>query len=42
MKAIETNTAIAEISNSILNIVSRKFTNLILDQMTEIKHQIHV
>lgn len=41
MKAIDTNVRIAELSNSFLNIAYRKFPNLILDQLSWVKHYIH-
>lgn len=42
MKVIDENLLIAEFTNSLLNIISRKFPNLILDQMTLTKHHIHL
>ena len=42
MKAIDTNVQIAELTDSFLNVAYRKFPNLILDQMTAIKHHIHL
>jgi hypothetical protein len=42
MKAITEDIQIAELTDSFLNIVYRKFPNLILDQMTLTKHHIHV
>ncbi|MEW6491794.1 MAG: YaaC family protein [Cyanobacteriota bacterium] len=41
MKVIDENVQIAELTDSLLNIVYRKFPNLILDQMTETKHYVH-
>ena len=38
MRAINENIQIAELTDSLLNIVYRKFPNLILDQMTRTKH----
>jgi len=42
MKAIDTNSQIRELTNSLLNIAYRKFPNLILDQLTNTKHHIHI
>jgi hypothetical protein len=42
MKAINENIQVAELTDSFLNIVYRKFPNLILDQMTLVKHHIHI
>lgn len=42
MNAIEKNIQITEVTNSLLNIIYRKFPNLILDQMTWIKHYVHI
>lgn len=41
MKVIDENVQIAELTDSLLNIIYRKFPNLILDQMTETKHYVH-
>jgi len=41
MKAIDENVRIAELTDSLLNVIFRKFPNLILDQMTWIKHYVH-
>ena len=42
MKTIDTNIAVSELTDSLLNSVYRKFPNLILDQMTSVKHFIHL
>lgn len=42
MKAIDENVQIAELTDSLLNIIYRKFPNLVLDQMTWIKHYVHL
>ena len=42
IKAIDENVQIAELTDSLLNIVYRKFPNLILDQMTWTKHYVHL
>lgn len=41
MKAIDENIKIAELIDSILNIIYRKFPNLILNQMTLTKYYVH-
>jgi len=41
MKLIKLNIPFREFSDTILRVIERKFPNLILDQMTEIKHFIH-
>lgn len=41
VRAIEKNVSIAEITDTFLNMVQRKFPNLILDQLTEVKHHIY-
>jgi hypothetical protein len=41
MKVIDENVQIVELTDSLLNIIYRKFPNLILDQMTETKHYVH-
>ncbi len=40
MKAIE-NSRLAELTDFMLNIIHKKFPNLILDQMTETRHYVH-
>ena len=42
MKAIDENVQIAELTDSLLNIIYRKFPNLILDQMIRVKHYVHL
>jgi hypothetical protein len=42
MRAIDENVQIAELTDSLLNIIYRKFPNLILDQMTWVKHNVHL
>lgn len=42
MKVIDENVRIAELTDSLLNIIYRKFPNLILDQMTQVKHYVHL
>jgi hypothetical protein len=42
MKVIDENVKIAELTDSLLNIIYRKFPNLILDQLTGCKHYIHL
>jgi hypothetical protein len=42
MKTIDQNVQIVEVVDTFLNIVYRKFPNLILDQMTGTKHVIHL
>jgi hypothetical protein len=42
MRTIDENVQIAELTDSLLNIIYRKFPNLILDQMTWIKHYVHL
>lgn len=39
---IDHNVGIAEFTDSLLNVIQRKFPNLILDQMTSTKHHIHI
>lgn len=39
---IDKNVEIAEFTDSLLNIIYRKFPNLILDQMTSTKHHVHI
>jgi hypothetical protein len=41
MTVTDSRVEIAELTNTLLGIVQRKFPNLILDQMTGIKHYIH-
>ena len=41
IKVIDENVQVAELTDSLLNIIYRKFPNLILDQMTETKHYVH-
>ena len=41
MRCTQENIMLAEIVDSLLNIIYRKFPNMILDQMTGIKHFIH-
>ncbi len=42
VSVVDENVQIAEFTDSLLNIVQRKFPNLILDQMTSAKHYIHL
>lgn len=42
IKTIKDQPSVAEITDTILNAVYRKFPNLILDQMTSIKHNVHL
>lgn len=42
MRAIDENVQIAELTDSLLNIIYRKFPNLILDQMTSTKHDVRL
>lgn len=42
MRAIDENVQIAELTDSLLNIFYRRFPNLILDQMTWVKHYVHL
>lgn len=42
MQAIDENVQIAELTDSLLNIIYRKFPNLILNQMTWVKHYVHL
>ncbi len=42
MGVIDENVQIAELIDSLLNIIYRKFPNLILDQMTWVKHYVHL
>jgi len=42
MRAIDENVQIAELIDSLLNIIYRKFPHLILDQMTWVKHYVHL
>lgn len=41
MRTIDENVQISELADTLLNIIYRKFPNLILDQMTWVKHYIH-
>lgn len=41
IRAIEGNVGIAEVIDTLLNVVYRKFPNLILDQLTLTKHHVH-
>ncbi len=42
MRAIDENVQIAELTDSLLDMIHRKFPNLILDQMTWVKHYVHL
>jgi hypothetical protein len=42
IKSIDGSVQIAELTDSLLNIIYRKFPNLILDQMTWVKHYVHL
>ena len=42
IKAIDENVQIAELTDSLLNIIHRKLPNLILNQMTWTKHYVHL
>ena len=42
MRAIDENVQTAELTDSLLNIIYRKFPNLILNQMTWVKHYVHL
>ena len=42
MHAIDKNIRLAELIDSLLNIIHRKFPNMILNQMTSVKHYIHI
>lgn len=42
MRIMDERVEVAELTDSFLNIVARKFPNLILDQMTDIKHHVHL
>lgn len=42
MSVIENNVDVVELTNGLLNVISRKFPNLILDQMTDVKHHVHL
>jgi hypothetical protein len=42
MKTIERNVDVVEVTNSLLTVVTRKFPNLILDQISGVKHFIHL
>lgn len=42
IRTLKDEPAVAEIADTILNTVYRKFPNLILDQMTSIKHNVHL
>ena len=42
MKVIDENVQVAELTDSLLNIIYRKFPNLILDQMTRKQHYVHL
>ncbi len=41
MTVTDSRVEIAEVTNTLLSVVERKFPNLILDQMTGVKHYIH-
>jgi len=41
MKSIQQNVRLAEFLDTVLNLVYRRFPNLILDQMTLVKHYVH-
>jgi YaaC-like Protein len=41
MTVKDSRVEIAEVTNTLLGVIYRKFPNLILDQMTGIKHHIH-
>jgi YaaC-like Protein len=41
MRVTDSRIEIAEVTNTLLTVVQRKFPNLILDQMTGVKHYIH-
>lgn len=42
MSTIDKNVDVVEITNDLLTVIARKFPNLILDQMTEAKHYVHL
>jgi hypothetical protein len=42
MRTIDTQVETAELIDSLLNLVARKFPNLLLDQMTGVKHYVHL
>ncbi len=42
IKTIDENVQIAEFTDSLLNVIYRKFPNLILDQMRRVKHYVHI
>jgi len=42
IKAVNENVQVAELIDSLLNTIYRKFPNLILDQMTWVKHYVHL
>lgn len=42
MRTIDENVRISEITDSLLNLIYRKFPNLLLDQMTWVKHYVHL
>ncbi|MBZ5704933.1 MAG: YaaC family protein [Acidobacteriia bacterium] len=41
MATIDSRVEVVELTNAVMNILQRKFPNLILDQMTAVKHYIH-
>lgn len=41
IKAIDENVQIAELTDSLLNVIYRKFPNLVLDQLTSTKYYVH-
>lgn len=41
IKALRSNTLIREITDSLLSLIDRKLPNLVLDQLTGVKHYIH-
>lgn len=42
MEAIDRDVQITEFTDSLLNVIYRKFPNLILDQMRRVKHYVHI
>ncbi len=42
MAVTDSRVEIAEVTNTLLSVIQRKFPNLILDQMTGIKHYVHI
>jgi YaaC-like Protein len=41
MTVTDSRVEVAELTNTLLSVIQRKFPNLVLDQLTGVKHYIH-